>query len=84
MFFDRFFKAGKDDTETDRLLRSHPRDAHGRVIYLDDEVVLGGRVLQVVAMSHKGMIYVRKPGSTGRGGKWVDSRKAVLRDGGER
>ncbi len=84
MFFANFFNRREPALEDDRLLRSHPRDAHGRIVFLDDEVVHRGRVLRVVAMSHKGKIVVRDPRSQGSGGKWVPASTVVVRGGGAR
>ena len=77
MFFWDFFNGGAARPTADRLLRSHPRDARGRVVYR-------GRVLEVVAMSHKGKIVVRDPRSQGRGGKWVPASAVTVRGEGRR
>lgn len=81
MFFENFFRKGRDEQDDDRLLRSHPRDSSGRVVFLDDCVVHKGRLKTVVAMSHKGKVVVRDPDSKGAGGRWVPASEVTVRSG---
>jgi|GEM_PF-2212426 len=50
--------------------RSNPQDTRGTAIVLDDVVDWGGRVMQVVAMSHGGKVVLREMGCK-HGGVWV-------------
>ena len=59
-------------------LDTHPHDSAGRVITLDDLVSYRGRILQVVAMSHKQKVVLREVGKT-TGGFWVASRACTLK-----
>ena len=59
------------------MLSAHPRDSWGDVIMLDDLVTYDGKVLQVVAMSHKGKVVVRKQ-NVKCGGSWVESKACTI------
>lgn len=59
------------------LFDTQPRDSEGSLIALDDLVSHGRDVLQVVAMSHKGKVVVRKRG-TDRGGRWVKASECTI------
>ena len=60
-----------------QMLTAHPRDSWGDVIMLDDLVTYDGKVLQVVAMSHKGKVVVRKQ-NVNCGGSWVESKACTI------
>lgn len=57
---------------------SFPVDSTGQIIFLDDMVEWRGEQFQVVAMSHRNHIVVRKPDAGGNGGKWVPSRVVTV------
>ena len=57
---------------------SFPVDAEGNLVFLDDSVEYDGEQFQVVAMSHRNHIVIRKPNAGGSGGKWVSARKVVV------
>lgn len=57
---------------------SFPFDSNGTIIFLDDMVELNGEEYQVVAMSHRNHIVIRKPASRRSGGKWVQSRRVTV------
>lgn len=57
---------------------SFPADSAGTLVFLDDFVEYGGEEYQVVAMSHRNHIVIRKPEADGSGGKWVSARKVTV------
>lgn len=57
---------------------SFPVDSTGQLIFLDDMVEWRGEQFQVVAMSHRNHIVVRKPDAGGSGGKWVSARNVTV------
>ena len=57
--------------------KSQPLDIEHRYLFLDDTVLWRGESWQVVAMSHKNKVALRKPGDT-RGAKWVKANGCTL------
>lgn len=58
---------------------SLPLDADYCTVFMDDRVKYRGKVFEVVAMSHKGKLAIRKPGRD-NGAFWVPSRNCILLD----
>lgn len=50
-----------------------PRDSAGVTLFPDDTVTYRGKPYEVVAMSHRQKVVIRRHGSTS-GGRWVPSR----------
>lgn len=59
------------------LFDTQPKDSQGSLIALDDLVSFGGKVWQVVAMSHKGKVVLRKVGKTS-GGFWRNAEECEI------
>lgn len=83
--FDFFKRKAKQSTAaTDEgkplwveLFDTQPVDSEGSLIALDDLVSYRGSLLQVVAMSHKQKVVLRRPGKN-KGGFWVSARNCTL------
>lgn len=54
-----------------------PRDSAGVTLFLDDTVTYRGKTYEVVAMSHRQKVVIRRHGSRS-GGRWVPSRLVRL------
>lgn len=60
------------------LVSKLPQDANGAYLALDDIVEYEGERWQVVAISHKRKIVIRRESATdGKGGKWLDDARLV-------
>ena len=68
------------------LVSKLPQDANGAYLAFDDIVEYEGERWQVVAISHKRKIVIRRESATdGRGGKWLDDARLVtFAEGGPR
>lgn len=65
------------------LVSKLPQDSNSAHIGLDDIVEWQGERWQVVAISHKGKVAIRRESAHGKGGKWLDDARLVtLAEGG--
>ena len=71
-------KIPSDSFDAVRDLRATlPRDSAGVALFLDDTVSYRGKPYEVVAMSHRQKVVIRRHGARG-GGRWVPSRLVRL------
>lgn len=64
-----------------RMAETMPRDRDGKTILLDDTVRCGKRAFDVVAVSHRGRIALRKHGADrGAGAFWTTSAAVARMD----
>lgn len=56
---------------------SFPVDSQGLIIFLNDTVEYANSEYQVVAMSHRNKVVIRKHGETS-GGRWVKASSVTL------
>ena len=95
--FDIFKRKGKDGGKEPeavgpeapdanaRVAETMPRDRDGKAVFLDDVVLYGKKPFDVVAVSHRGRIAIRKHGADrGAGAFWTPSESvARMGDGSE-
>ena len=64
-----------------RVAETMPRDRDGKTIFLDDVVRYGRKAFDVVAVSHRGRVALRKHGADrGAGAFWTPSKSVARLD----